>query len=65
MADWVSILIGIGVITLLVTLFIVGYRLNKKTPLPEGCEGLTSECSSCGTVSCTMHAPSKDKVEVI
>ena len=62
---WASALIGIAIVTLLVTMFIVSYKLNKKTPVPKGCENLMSECEGCHISSCTLHAQSKDKVEVI
>jgi|GEM_PF-982281 len=62
---WVSIIIGIGIIAILVTLFIVGYVLNKKTPVPAGCENVLDNCDGCGITSCSLHRPSSDKVEVI
>jgi hypothetical protein len=65
MSDWVKILIGIGIITILVTAFIVSYQWNKKTPVPAGCENLSPDCEGCGMTSCTLHKPSADKVEVI
>jgi hypothetical protein len=63
--DWATALIGVGIVTILVTLFIVGYRINKKTPIPEGCEDLTSDCAGCAITSCSLHKPTIDKVEVI
>jgi hypothetical protein len=65
MPTWVSPLVGIGVMTLLVVAFIISYKLNKKTPVPKGCEDLTSDCDGCAISSCTLHVQSKDKVEVI
>ncbi|HAV20019.1 MAG TPA: hypothetical protein DCX17_03230 [Firmicutes bacterium] len=58
-------LISIIIVTVLVALFITGYVLNKKTPIPAGCENLTTDCASCGITSCSLHKPTSDKVEVI
>ncbi|MBP3891778.1 MAG: hypothetical protein J6D29_06360 [Solobacterium sp.] len=29
--------------------------LNKKTPVPEGCENLGPDCHACGIVNCAMR----------
>lgn len=34
------------------------YILNKKTPVPEGCENLKENCEGCHIVTC-IHHPSK------
>ena len=36
----------------------LGYILNKKTPVPEGCENLKENCEGCHITSCINH-PSK------
>ncbi|MCF0115328.1 MAG: hypothetical protein HUJ56_08250 [Erysipelotrichaceae bacterium] len=36
-------------------IYALGYYLNHKTPVPEGCEDLKSECSGCRITSCEMH----------
>lgn len=46
----------------LASLYGVGYYLNHRTPKPEGCENLSSECEGCGVTSCAKH-PSHDQVE--
>lgn len=38
----------------------LGYILNKKTPVPEGCEDLKENCEGCRITSCINH-PSKNK----
>jgi len=62
---WVSVIIGIAIIAALVGLFILGYVMNKRTPVPAGCENLTPDCEGCAISSCSLHRPSSDKVEVI
>lgn len=47
----------------LVSIYIVGYILNKKTPRPSGCEDLTAECDGCQSFDCT-HNPAHQKEEV-
>lgn len=41
----------------------VGYVLNKKTPVPEGCENLKENCEGCHISSC-IHHPSKGEKNV-
>ena len=36
----------------------LGYILNKRTPVPKGCENLKENCEGCHIVSC-IHHPSK------
>ena len=39
----------------LVTSYIVLYLMNKKTPLPEGCENLKADCEGCKDYACTNN----------
>lgn len=39
----------------------LGYVLNKKTPVPEGCENLKENCEGCRITSCVNH-PSKGEL---
>jgi hypothetical protein len=32
------------------------YSLNKKTPVPEGCENIKPECSACGIANCSLRS---------
>lgn len=51
------VLLAIGVVILLVIIFFLTYVLNKKTPVPKGCENLkiTDEnCSACNNTSCQI-----------
>ena len=34
------------------------YVLNKKTPIPKGCENIKENCEGCRIISCINH-PSK------
>ena len=53
-------LLAIVIIVVLVALFIGTYVLNKRTPKPEGCEEIGSECEGCQITSCSNY---KEKVE--
>ena len=53
-------LLAIVIIVVLVVLFIGTYVLNKRTPKPEGCEEIGSECEGCQITSCSNY---KEKVE--
>jgi len=41
----------------LVTVYILTYMLNKKTPIPEECRDLINDasCTSCHNFSCSHH----------
>ncbi|MDE5714637.1 MAG: hypothetical protein K2I42_00720 [Anaeroplasmataceae bacterium] len=50
--------LAIAIIVLLVVLFIVTYILNKRTPVPKGCEQIKiSEefCLNCTNTDCKIH----------
>ena len=48
-----KIVLAILFFALLVTIYIVLYLMNKKTPLPEGCENLN--CEGCKDYACTNN----------
>lgn len=39
----------------MVGIYIGLYLMNKRTPLPEGCENLKAECEGCKDFSCSNH----------
>jgi hypothetical protein len=50
-----ELIIAIVVIAICVVVFIVSYVLNKKTPLPKGCENIHLEdetCLACSKADC-------------
>ena len=47
-----KIVLAILFFALLVTIYIVLYLMNKKTPLPEGCENLKADCEGCKDYAC-------------
>lgn len=50
--------IAIGVVVLLILIFFVTYFLNKKTPVPKGCENikLSEEgCLACNNTDCSIR----------
>lgn len=50
-----KIVLAILFFALLVTIYIVLYFMNKKTPLPEGCENLKADCEGCKDYACTNN----------
>lgn len=50
-----KIVLAILFFVLLVTIYIVLYLMNKKTPLPEGCENLKADCEGCKDYACTNN----------
>ena len=50
-----KIVLAILFFALLVTIYIVLYLMNKKTPLPEGCENLKADCEGCKDYACTNN----------
>ncbi len=50
--------LAIVIIILLVILFVVSYVLNKKTPVPKGCEQVKIDdefCVNCTNTECKIH----------
>lgn len=50
--------IGIIVIIVMILLYILLYYLNKKTPVPKGCEDikdLESKCAGCNNKECSFR----------
>ena len=50
-----KIVLAILFFSLFVTIYIVLYLMNKKTPLPEGCENLKADCEGCKDYACTNN----------
>ena len=48
-------ILAIVFMMVLVSLFIGTYVLNKRTPKPEGCEEIGSECEGCQITSCSHN----------
>ena len=62
------LILGIGVIVFLFALFFVSYVLNKKTPIPKGCEQIAYDvqnCSGCSDLACEYHIRAKEILEKI
>lgn len=45
----------------LVLIYIGLYLMNKRTPLPEGCENLRAECEGCHDFACSNHPAHREK----
>lgn len=50
-----KIVLAILFFALLVTIYIVLYLMNKKIPLPKGCENLKADCEGCKDYACTNN----------
>ena len=62
---WIYLTIAIVLIIVLVAIFFITYYLNKKTPIPKGCEDILinkENCSSCKNYECDLNGI-KDKNE--
>jgi len=47
------------------SIFLLSYILNKRTPVPAGCEDLKANCEGCKIASCGNYsAPSRQEQEV-
>ena len=55
MNDTLRVILAIVIIVVCVGLFIGTYILNKRTPKPEGCEEIGSECEGCQITSCSHN----------
>lgn len=57
------LIISIGLIAFFVVLFFVTFVINRKTPVPKGCESLKiseENCSMCNNTSCSI----KEKFDI-
>ena len=50
----------IAILAIMITLFIVCFMANKKTPKPEGCEDLEAECENCPVTECLKNTSKKE-----
>lgn len=55
MDETTAIILAVVVVVISVGLFIFTYLLNKRTPKPEGCESIGSECEGCQITSCSHY----------
>ncbi len=55
----IAVLLAVGLFLLNVVLL----RLNRKTPVPEGCENLKPDCNACGITDCSMKGQWKGNNE--
>ncbi|MCR5229569.1 MAG: hypothetical protein K6D03_05540 [Solobacterium sp.] len=45
----------------LLGLYVILMTLNKKTPVPEGCENLRPDCKACGIADCAVRVKYEEK----
>lgn len=50
-----------GIAAVLIALALAGvnvalYRMNRNTPVPEGCENLKPDCAACGIRDCSLRS---------
>lgn len=48
-----EIVIAVGIIVVLITVYMLSYLLNEKTEKPEGCEDIS--CSGCKVDNCVSR----------
>lgn len=48
-----EIVIAVGIIVVLITVYMLTYLLNEKTEKPEGCEDIS--CSGCKVDNCATR----------
>ena len=63
MNNTLRVILAIVIIVVCVGLFIGTYILNKRTPKPEGCEEIGSECEGCQMTSCSHYKEKEEKKE--
>jgi hypothetical protein len=51
----IQALIIVGLVVFLFGFYALGIYLNKRTPIPEGCEIPSMGCESCSQESCGMR----------
>ena len=62
MPKTIYLVIAIITIVALIALFFITYVLNKRTPVPTGCEKVYNEhCHDCKNKNCLYH-PKEDQV---
>ena len=57
------VVLAIGLVVALFLLVVVSYRMNKKTPVPEGCENLHPDCQECGIADCAIRGDMMKKIK--
>ncbi len=60
------LIVGIILIIFLIGLFFVSYLLNKRTPIPKGCEQIAYDvqsCSGCKETSCEYHIRAEEMLK--
>ena len=63
MGETTAIILAVLFVVLCIGLFIFTYVLNKRTPKPEGCEDIGSECEGCQITSCSHYKEKKENDE--
>ena len=52
------LIIAIALIAIIAVIFIVSFIINRRMPLPEGCENIKIEestCLACSNTDCKVH----------
>ena len=63
MDEVTAFILAVLVVIISVFLFILTYILNKRTPKPEGCENVGSECEGCQITSCSHYVKKEEKID--
>lgn len=51
------------VLGVMIGIFLLVFLLNKKTPVPEGCEDLEAECATCPVKTCLKNTNKEESEE--
>ena len=52
------LILGIGLIVFFAVLFFITFVINRRTPVPKGCENIRiseENCSACNNTSCSIR----------
>lgn len=66
LANTGMLVLAIIIIVLLIASFFITYLINKKTPIPKGCEEIAynvQNCSGCKQYACEYHIRAAEALE--
>ena len=58
MPQYVYLIIAIAIIASIILIFFITFIHNRRTPVPEGCENIKIEestCLACSNIDCNIH----------
>lgn len=58
------IVVALLVLTVLISFYVISWRLNKKQKLPEGMEESLKSCDACDNSGCGLHPDQRGSEDV-